>query len=453
MYVKKLELFSIRSFDRATIEFSKGINLIVGANNSGKSTILRALLKLQQRLPGLTKEDVRKSYNTGQTCIDLFEISGKDKTMFPLRNSPDPSIQTNEIVLLNLWDNSQIGKSEEQVLINQNAVQVSATETEIKIDKIVNDVYGTIKYFYNFSGFSSMEDEGNFIYPFLTKRKQLIHAIPTTREASFGIVEGLQYLPIRVQHLTNPTNPFFPEYQKHCLDILGFCPGIGPSDEMNGNKVAFLALRKEPIYLESMGEGTANILGLLTILLAEENKLFVIEELENDIHPEALKKLLDLIIAKSKTNQFVISTHSNIVVKYLAGLQETKIFFTEVSIQQTGEDGHIKLPTSSIEQIENTPKERLRILEKLGYDVFDFDFFKSYILFEESSAEAIVKEFLIPEFAPSLRYKVRTIAASGAADIAPRFVDFMRLFVYIHLAPIYEKRAWVIADNDNEGQK
>ena len=41
-----------------------------------------------------------------------------------------------------------------------------------------------------------------------------------------------------------------------------------------------------------MGEGVANIVGLLVDLCLAENKLFLIEEPENDIHPKALKGLL-----------------------------------------------------------------------------------------------------------------------------------------------------------------
>jgi hypothetical protein len=57
-----------------------------------------------------------------------------------------------------------------------------------------------------------------------------------------------------------------------------------------------------------MGEGIPHLLGLINDLCLAENKLFLIEEPENDIHPKALKRLLDLIIQKSQSNQFVIST-------------------------------------------------------------------------------------------------------------------------------------------------
>jgi len=63
-----------------------------------------------------------------------------------------------------------------------------------------------------------------------------------------------------------------------------------------------------------MGEGLANIVALLSELAVNSGKLFLIEMPENDLHPQALKALLDLILESSKRNQFIISTHSNIVV-------------------------------------------------------------------------------------------------------------------------------------------
>ncbi len=54
MWVKSLKLENLRCFEKAELAFSKRINLIVGPNNAGKSTLLRSLLHLQEKLPQLT---------------------------------------------------------------------------------------------------------------------------------------------------------------------------------------------------------------------------------------------------------------------------------------------------------------------------------------------------------------------------------------------------------------
>jgi len=306
--------------------------------------------------------------------------------------------------------------------------------------------------FVTFPGFPAMENENNFIYPFLSKRKTSYYNHQQGIQSAFGITDQFHNLAARVQNLENNSHPYSKEYIKYCSDILGFIPGKVPGIQANEDKLGIFA-RKEMIYLESMGDGVANILGLLAILLTEDNKLFLIEELENDIHPEALKKLLTIILEKSKTNQFIISTHSNIILKYLASIPETSIFYTDWKFNEIEQPYRSKIPTSSIVPIGNTPQDRLRILSKLGYDLFDFDLFSSYIIFEESSAEQLVRDFIIPVFAPTLQNKVKTISAGGAYSIPARFDDFLRLFVFIHTSPIYHQKAWVVADGDEAGRE
>jgi chromosome segregation ATPase len=44
MRIKSIELINLRSYVDTKIELSENINLLIGANNSGKSTIIKALL-------------------------------------------------------------------------------------------------------------------------------------------------------------------------------------------------------------------------------------------------------------------------------------------------------------------------------------------------------------------------------------------------------------------------
>src|SRR5579871_5218153 len=44
MRIVSLELRNVRHFDRKRLEFTSGVNLLVGENGRGKSTVLRSLL-------------------------------------------------------------------------------------------------------------------------------------------------------------------------------------------------------------------------------------------------------------------------------------------------------------------------------------------------------------------------------------------------------------------------
>lgn len=448
MYVSKLSLLNIRSYKKKELNLSKSINLLVGNNNSGKSTIIKSLFKLQST-HSLGLDDIRKTNEYGRMFIDLEDISRKEREIFELNHKekivdfPD----TDKVkVLFGIYTNIRETKRGQESLYFDlnNRFELNHEGVLKAFDNNDNELN-----FLDFAGLPNLETHNNFIYPFFAKRKTRYYNNQMGAKEAFYVAEDLQNITSKVQKISNPTHRRYKQFIK-CLDeILGFGVGIIPHG-YNQSNTGIYVNDTTVIPIDSMGEGVVNIIGLIVMLLTEDRKLYLIEELENDIHPRALKKLLELILEKSANNQFVISTHSNIVVKYL-GIESSKIFHLQWQPFENEPDD--KLPTSSITELKNEPHEKMKLLEELGYDIFDFDLYKSYLIFEESSAEALVKDFLIPVFCPSLKDKLKTIAASGADDLEPRFNDFLRLFVFIHQSPVYNSRAWVMADGDEAGKR
>lgn len=194
-----------------------------------------------------------------------------------------------------------------------------------------------------------------------------------------------------------------------------------------------------------MGDGVSCQLGLITDLCLADGHLFLIEELENDIHPEGLKTLLNVIVEKSRSNQFIISTHSNIVTRYLGAATDSKIFEFDLAYEPN------EIPTSHVREVMPTAEARIAVLRRLGYELSDFDLWDGWLILEESSAEIVIR-YLIPWFVPTLS-RIRTVAAGGISKVEPTFEDFRRLFLFAHLEPQYRGRAWVIVDGDEEGKQ
>ena len=67
--------------------------------------------------------------------------------------------------------------------------------------------------------------------------------------------------------------------------------------------------------------------------------------------------------------------------------------------------------------------------------------------------ERLIRQFLIPWFAPNLIGKLQTIAADGVADVEPRFREFRRLFTFLYKADIYRNNTWVVTDGDQIGRE
>lgn len=105
-----------------------------------------------------------------------------------------------------------------------------------------------------------------------------------------------------------------------------------------------------------------------------------------------------------------------------------------------------KIPTSSIAEVDNSPKARREILEDLGYELFDFDVWDTWLILEESSAEIIIRDFLIPNFVPELKERLRTCSSLGVEKVSARFDALHSLCLFFHLQQPFKDRIWVLVD-------
>lgn len=418
MYVSELHLNNIRCFGGSNrILFSKGINLIVGHNNSGKSTILKAIHNLQ-----------------GKPKFSILDIT------FDNSESSIKTIVKN--IVENTVKNATFFGKKGYAIINA-AVEI---KTKISLDSIPNIIVTYNEHpdrsRVDMDYIPFLEQEPiNLIFPFLSYRKVKEYSEQVNLVEAKKVVGDFSNLFAKIDKLNNPDKPAYEYFRDACFNVLGFYVSSEQSD--TGKFAAFSVDNDRSIPLTSMGDGVANILGLIVDLCSAENKIFLIEELENDIHPKALKALLKLIQEKSADNQFVISTHSNIVVKYLGANTESKVF------QVTSETDYDKkpiVPKSRIQEVLYNAQDRIRLLEDLGYDSFDYNQWKGWLFLEESSAEELIRDFFIPTYTPNLLNKLRTHSTQGVDRVESKFMDFNNLFVFIHQDQSYKNRAWVIID-------
>ena len=408
MKITRLHLNNVRGYvDHPPINFSRKINVIVGANNSGKSTILNSIFLLQ-RHGVLGANDITIGSTNGH--IDFF---------YEGNHLPNIEFDGEGAYLRYFLSNNSM----RLIMLNESATHGVGPIPE--------------------------QEPHNLIYPYLSKRKSVDFSNAITEENANSVTGNFQNLASKIDRIsTKEFQPANSEYVKACHDILGF--EISTLAKGNGKQAVLFVKNLEHIPLPSMGEGVSNVIALIADLCMAENKIFIIEEPENDIHPKALKSLLQLIINKSERNQFFISTHSNIVVKHLGGVEGTKVF------EVTNDDHDIERPKLALSKIKEVPQElseRRRVLENLGYDYFDYDLWAGWIFLEEASAEVIIRDYLIKWFFPDLKLKLRTFSASSSSQIIPKFEDFNRLFVFLHLQPTYKNRVWVFIDSGDDETK
>lgn len=212
-------------------------------------------------------------------------------------------------------------------------------------------------------------------------------------------------------------------FRKLCKDILGVKFDIFAGD--NIQQIGVQVDLRNTIPIEAMGTGLSGTLSLLLGLSIARGKIFIIEEPEDDLHPKALKALLEEITVASEHNQFLISTHNSTVLTKLGAVLGTIV----VHVESKGSP----LPESSYKVLKER-SERLDVLQDLGYSFADMDLGEGWLIFEESSAERLIRQYFARWFAPKLQ-GLRTVAARGNSRVEPLFQNFREMFLYAHLEP------------------
>ena len=407
MKITAIELRNIRGFKSLPrTEFSNRINVFIGANNSGKSTILNSIFSLQ-RQGALVGTDITIGEQNGE--VKLF-LDGHYIGIGAIH--PNSSYTFNPV-------------SQERKIFNDSGTHTHNTQPIPETEP------------------------NNLIYPYLSKRKSVSFNDQINEQNTNAVSGNFTNLFSKIDRLVTPQfQPGNSQYIKACRSILGF--EISTFASLNGKKGVYFVHNQEHIPLIAMGEGVTNIIGLITDLCVAENKVFLIEEPENDIHPTALKSLLNFIIEKSDYNQFFVSTHSNIVMKYLGGSLDSKIFSISSELSDTQRPN---LFISNLTEVPNNVDDRRAVLENLGYEFNDFGLWSAWLFLEESSAEVLIREWFVKWYAPKLLSKLRTFSANSLSQIIPKFDDFNKLFVFLHLEPVYKNKVWVIIDGGIEESK
>jgi len=408
MKIHSIRMQNFRSFvDSGVIKLAQ-INVVIGRNNAGKSSILRGLHQIQHGLPDVYG-DVRVGHDRATVQLDVVDATG-----------PAP------------WG---------QILRGQAATFVATIGTSNRRD-------GNLKFQLTGPGMDSGGDARfpnvephHFVVPYLSKRKAASYGEDTREQIANAVSSDVSNLAAKLARIGNPGFPKHSAYVNACSSILGFVVSAIPSQ--NGQRPGAYLPDGSPVWIDQMGEGVPNIVQLLVALATSEGKIFLLEEPENDLHPAALKALLDLVVESAKVNQFVVSTHSNIVVRHLCSATNSKLL-------RVVAEPNVLPTTARVEVVEATPEARIAVLEDLGYSFADFEMWDGWLILEEASAERVIRDYLIPWFAPSLS-RVRTLAAGGVDKVEPVFADFQRMVLYTHLMPAYAGRTWVRVDGDRPG--
>jgi predicted ATP-dependent endonuclease of OLD family len=294
MYIQEIKIKNYKCFtDSEEQEYKfncpdgktkgSGLNILTGKNNSGKSSLL---------------ETIKFSGDIEDKTID------EDVVNFKARKA-------GEDIYVRLISNSQEGLG-----LEYNSQLYKGKYKNHKLSKILE------------KGVNDVEKKATFM-------PKVYHVSPNRyleKKIQFGQLSG-RVSQGRQERVVERRDDYkiIPEIEamgEACRDefnslINSFLPDISGIDIKTSSRHNYACLvcilstqNKDKVDLQDMGSGIEQFVILVWLLkYSGDNNIFLIDEPEVFLHPQAQNRLLQLIIQESKNKQIFMSTHSNHLIR------------------------------------------------------------------------------------------------------------------------------------------
>ncbi len=203
MKVKSVRLVNLRSFVDQEIEFSENINLLVGANNSGKSTIVKAMLNLQYEHV-FEVSDIRSTHKDLSVWSKIALAQGD---IIPISGvfDEDHAMQVAEMPLCftALFELKRYNGDMKFSCFDSNLNFKFNQKGEIELW----DNTGKSSPLKHFIHFKDRVDYKNFIYPYLSRRKTDYLDSNVNEALSLTVGTNFRNITAKLQVICNNTYP------------------------------------------------------------------------------------------------------------------------------------------------------------------------------------------------------------------------------------------------------
>jgi|Deesub1362A_J573_1020465.scaffolds.fasta_scaffold01443_15 AAA15 family ATPase/GTPase len=296
--VNTIEIANFKGIRSCKIEDLKQINLFIGGNNSGKSTILEAIYSVCKETVGTELPFALRRRTEGRN------ISARDLWYgYDLKNDVMVRLRFDNDVALKMTL-----KYQQQEVLSFIHQEYGGRETRIKH----NTYGGLVNLPHRGTSVSGVgvPPEWEEIYAYSNSAIFLDPAIKTksiTIESSY-----LNKLKLSGKD---------PEVVRAFKEIYGTGENLEyiPHPDLPSEHRATLLMDERKIFLDNLGDGPRYGLVILAAAQNLTNTALFIEEIETHQHPGAIKKLVNNLIEIARTNnlQLFITTHSFDVWRYL----------------------------------------------------------------------------------------------------------------------------------------
>lgn len=442
--IKKIFIQNYKIFEHFDLDLNKDLNIIVGDNEVGKSTILEAInLALTKRLNGRLLEYELTPYLFNSVCVGNYIKSVKDGK---------PSVLPEIIIELYLEENSELESLRGSM--NSKKEDSIGIKLEIVFDEDYKEEYKNLL---------SKGADGTQLIPAEFYKAQW-YSFANNAVTLRSLPIRLSYIDATTIRLQSGTDYYLQDIIKNDLDAkervelnvayrnlkeafsqqeaikginkklvskkgavtdknLSIAIDISQKSNWETNLVPHL----DDLPFQLIGKGEQSALKIMLALerKADDSNIILIEEPENHLSFSSMNILVSKITDKCEGKQIITTTHSAYVLNKL-GLEHL-----------------ILIHDSNVATLRNLPPDTQDYFKKLsGYDTLRLILAKKAILVEGPSDELIVQK------AYFLKHNKLPIKA-GVDVINVRGLSFSR---FLDIAKELGKEVFVITDNDGDCQ-
>ncbi len=441
MKLIQLSISNFKCFDSITIKDLKSINVFIGKNNTGKSSILEALglFRSDVQIPNELWRLSKKPKPPDITAV--FQLSDEEEEKLLNKLPFDKTPQYNDFIThlketyekpLKIKETFSPGRSSNQInsfefcLLKESSLKFTLTkaahtspyhikkvESELNSMDFFSDKFSPKSQFIRCDSSRKIDELNDPLFTLKTSRN--------AREND--IIQEIQGI---VQRIT-PDKLHFDIYRE-------------TKDGKDFNEVSFTTheKRNERIRLKFGGKGNEELIYLVFKIIQNRGKIIGIEEPEIQMHPELQKRFFEFIKEEAETHKstFLITTHSNIF------LNENKEGSSYLMKQ-------ISDKTSQCEQIEQ--KRILSALEEIGLTFSDFYLASGMLFIEGKDDKKAIKKWsmiLLNQDIESLGIKINEMKGARNAQF------FAESAVLKNISSLPDKPPFLILiDRDEKSQR
>lgn len=325
--LNNLRIRNFRMLEDLEISKLGRVNLIVGKNNSGKSTILEALrLYAGKAMPVLLSdildnhdESTNRDNTASQNWYGLANLfTGRE---FPSNDNTFISIESDGKCLLKIENIFYYINEQLETQIAQNGIELNIPRSHIitvdqstaLLRKDEFDLIPAIRF--------TLESGSKSVLDLSDASKRM--GLPISWQMQSTFKPSYSYVPTNIKEpeilaelwddITQSANePIMLEFLKiidENIIGLSFVKGSTPN-----KRVAKIKLKniETPISMKSMGDGISRLLQIVLSIFPAKNGILLIDEFENGLHFSVQEQVWNLIfkLAKELNIQVFATTHS-----------------------------------------------------------------------------------------------------------------------------------------------